>query len=100
MNYVERRPEGFYLSGSRVPLDCLVREYWQGEQPESIRQHFPALTLEQVFGALTFYLANKEEVDVSIRKGEEVEDAFAAFHPIPEELKKRLERARQPIHRD
>jgi hypothetical protein len=29
------------------------------------------LSLEQVYGAITFYLANQQEVDVSIRNGEE-----------------------------
>ena len=99
-NYVERRPEGFYLSGSRVPLDCLVREFWQGEQPDSIRRHFPTLTLEQVIGALAFYLANRKEVEASIHQHEAIEDRFAASHPVPEDLKKRLEASRQPAHGD
>ncbi len=95
-SYVERRPEGFYLSNSRVPLDCLVREYWKGESPESIRQHFPVLTLAQVFGAIAFYLANKEAVDASIHQHETVENEFAASHPIPEEIRQRLEHSRAP----
>ena len=36
-NYVERRDGGFYLVGSRVPLDAIVREYWSDELPEAIR---------------------------------------------------------------
>ena len=31
--------------------------------PESIVQSFPLLTLEQVYGALAFYLANRAEID-------------------------------------
>ena len=30
---------------------------------EAIAQAYPVLTLEQVYGALTFYLANRAEVD-------------------------------------
>jgi uncharacterized protein (DUF433 family) len=94
--YIEHRPEGFYLRGSRVPLDGLIREYWQGEPPESIRQHFPTLTLEQVFGALAFYLANKENVEAGMRDRERTEAAYATSHPIPERLLDKLKNARQP----
>ena len=97
--YVERRPDGFYLLDSRVALDYVVREYWNGEPPESIRQHFPTLTLEQVFGALAFYLANKDEVDASIRERDRVENTFASPTPIPDELRRRIQQARQPVRR-
>ena len=38
--------------------------------PESIAQSFPVLTLEQVYGAIAFYLANREMIDEYIRQGE------------------------------
>ncbi|MEB3151232.1 MAG: hypothetical protein VKL60_19710 [Sphaerospermopsis sp.] len=34
-----------------------------GESPESIAQNFPLLKLEQVYGGIAFYLANKELID-------------------------------------
>ena len=37
----------------------------------TIRQNFPSLTLEQVYGAIAFYLAHQEEVETNIREGEE-----------------------------
>lgn len=92
-SYVERRPTGFYLVESRVPLDCVVRGYWDGETPESIRQDYPTLTLEQVFGAIAFYLANKVEVDRVIGERERMEEAVATAHRVPAELKSKLERA-------
>ncbi|PYQ93569.1 MAG: hypothetical protein DMF95_24010 [Acidobacteria bacterium] len=42
--------------GSRVPLDSVVREFWDGQTPEAIRSDSPTLSLEQVYGAITFYL--------------------------------------------
>lgn len=84
---VERRAKGFYLAGSRVPLDAVVREYWKGEQPESIRAHFPTLSLEQVFGAIAFYLAHRKEVETVLQEREKVEDAFSASHTAPAELR-------------
>jgi len=57
--YVEPRNGGYYLKGTRVPLDSIVYSVKDGESPETIRQNFPSLTLEQVYGAITFYLWQK-----------------------------------------
>ncbi len=59
------------MEGSRVSLDSLVYAFLRGESPEGIAQSFPALTLEQVFGALTFYLANQQTVDRYMQQGQE-----------------------------
>ena len=61
--YVERRDGGYYISGSRVSLDSIVYAFLEGQTAEGIAQAFPALTLEQAYGAITFYLACREEVD-------------------------------------
>ena len=95
--YIERPHESFYLSGSRVPLAHIVREFQHGASPESIRSHYPTLTLEQVYGAITFYLANKAEVEKDIIEREREEDEFEKTHPFPQELKAKLERARQEM---
>lgn len=94
--FVEHRDGSYYLSGSRVPLALVVREFQHGESPEAIRSHYPALSLEQVYGAITFYLGNKEEVEQDIVGREYVEDEFSKTHPAPPELKEKLERARTP----
>jgi hypothetical protein len=39
----------------RIPLARLVREFQRGESPQTIRSHYPALSLEQVYGAIAFY---------------------------------------------
>ena len=91
--FVERRDDGFYLVGSRVPLDCVVREFRDGQSPEAIRSDFPTLSLEQVYGAITFYLGHKEDVDNDVAARERVEDAFTEAHPAPSHLKERLARA-------
>jgi hypothetical protein len=36
-DFVENRDGSFYLAGSRVPLDLIVREFQHGEPPEAIR---------------------------------------------------------------
>ncbi len=95
--YVERRHGSFYLIGSRVPLAHVVRQFQDGEAPEAIRLHYPTLSLEQVYGAITFYLGNKAEVEKDIAEREREEDEFENTHPFPSHLKEKLERARQEM---
>lgn len=61
--YVEKRDGGYYVAGTRVSLDSIVYEFRTGASPESIAQSFPVLRLEQVYGAVTFYLANQTEIE-------------------------------------
>ena len=96
-DFVERRDGSFYLIGSRVPLAHLVREFQQGEPPEAIRSHYPTLSLEQVYGAITFYLGHKSEVENDIAEREREEDAYSAAHPTPPDIKEKFERMRQQM---
>ena len=95
--YVEQRNGGYYVSGTRVSLDSIVYAYRVGESAESIRQNFPSLSLLQVYGAITFYLSNQHTVDAYLTETEKEWDEFARGHPLPEELRERLERARQEV---
>lgn len=52
--YIEERNGGFYVAGTRVSLDSIVYSFKAGDSPETIRQNFSSLTLEQVCGAITF----------------------------------------------
>lgn len=54
--FVERRDGSFYLIRSRLPLAHIVWQLQNGEPPEVIRLHYPTLSLEQVYGAITFYI--------------------------------------------
>jgi uncharacterized protein (DUF433 family) len=68
--YIEQRDEEYWLEGTRISLDSVVYSFLNGEAPESIAQNFPLLSLEQVYGAIAFYLANRELVDAYLKKGE------------------------------
>ncbi|NCR39656.1 MAG: DUF433 domain-containing protein, partial [Microcystis aeruginosa W13-11] len=61
--YIEQRDEEYWLEGTRISLDSVVYSFLNGESPKSIAQNFPLLSLEQVYGAIAFYLANRELVD-------------------------------------
>src|SRR4249920_2733314 len=65
--YVTRTTEGGYrVTGTRVSLDSVLHAYWEGELPEAIAADFPALSLEQVYGAITYYLHHQAEIDAYI----------------------------------
>ncbi len=70
-SYVTKIEDGYRLTGSRVSLDSIVYDWWNGLSPESIVENFETLTLEQVYGAIAFYLAYREEVDAQIRRHRE-----------------------------
>jgi uncharacterized protein (DUF433 family) len=97
-DFVEQRDESFYLVGSRVPLASIVREFQNGQSPEAIRSAFPTLTLEQVYGAITFYLGHRLDVDEDLTARARDEEAFSEIHPAPADLKAKLDRARHQLH--
>jgi uncharacterized protein (DUF433 family) len=98
--YIEQRNGGFYVAGTRVSLDSIVHSFKAGDSPETIRQNFSSLTLEQVYGAIAFYLAHEQEIDANIREGEE--EIQRPVPPLSESRPEgytRLERASHEISR-
>ena len=66
------------MADSRVSLDSVVLAFQQGLAPETIAAEcFPTLTLEQVYGAITYYLAHRPEIDTYLQH---TEREFEAFH--------------------
>ncbi|MBD1842270.1 DUF433 domain-containing protein [Cyanobacteria bacterium FACHB-63] len=70
--YVEEREGSYRILGKRVSLDSIVYAFLEGASPESIAQSFPALTLEEVYGAIAFYLANRSKIGAYLEQGKEV----------------------------
>lgn len=62
-SYVQQLGEDYMLSGSRVSLASIVMAWKEGLSPEAIRDDFPTLRLEQVYGAIAYYLANQSTID-------------------------------------
>ena len=95
--YITKLENGAYrIADTRVSLDSVVYAFWDGEMPETIVSHFPALQLEQVYGAIAFYLANRQEIDDYMRQGEiEFEKLSQEWGKKNESLYRKLEKARQ-----
>src|SRR5215467_3248377 len=67
-NYVEERDGGYYIVGTRISLDSIVQAFQDGESPEGILRSFPmAGPLVRIYGAITFYLENKEKVEAYLK---------------------------------
>ena len=96
--YVEMRSGGYYVAGSRVSLASIVYEYRDGATAETIRQNFPTLSLEQIHGAIAFYLGHSEEVEAYLREFEKKWDEFeGAAKPASSELQHRIEEAKKRL---
>ena len=97
--YVEERGGNYYVIGSRISLDSIVYAFCRGESPETICQNFELLRLEEVYGAITYYLANQAEIDAYItRQNEKWEEGRRNAEPLPADLRERLMRARDELH--
>ena len=68
--YVEQRDGGYWITGTRISLDSIVYAFRRGAAPESMQRALPLLTLEEIYGAITFYLAHEQEIDAYLAQAE------------------------------
>ena len=50
-----------------MTLDSLVDEFRNGATPEQIQDSFPSLSLGAIYGAIAYYLENREAVEAYLR---------------------------------
>jgi uncharacterized protein (DUF433 family) len=66
--YVEYRDDSYWIAGTRVSLKSIVLAFQDGLSPETIAAEcFPTLTLEEVYGAVAYYLGHQAEIDQFLR---------------------------------
>ncbi len=97
--YVEQHDGGYWIKGTRISLDSIVHAFNRGAAPESIKRSFPLLSLEEVYGAITFYLSHEKEIDdylvqVEAEFDSESRERNAQARAAKPELFQRLEKAR------
>jgi uncharacterized protein (DUF433 family) len=97
--YVEQRDGGYWIGDTRISLDSIVEAFKSGAAPESIKRSFPLLSLEEIYGAITFYLSHEQEIDSYLSQGEtqlntESEARKAQARAANPDLFERLEKAR------
>ncbi|HEY6344798.1 MAG TPA: DUF433 domain-containing protein [Bryobacteraceae bacterium] len=97
--YIEQREGNYYVAGTRISLESIVHAFRRGESPETICQNFELLQLEEVYGAVAYYLANQAEIDAYlIRQAEKWAEGKRDSEQLPADLRERLTRAREEIH--
>jgi len=88
------------IGATRVSLDSVVYAFQQGHAPETIQDQYPALSLEEVYGAIAFYLSNRGEVEDYLRRQEQRWEEFRqkseeSHSPVMQRLRKlKLESSR------
>jgi len=97
--YVQHREDGYWIDGTRVSLDSVVLAFLQGLSPETIAgECFPTLTLEQVYGALTYYLAHQTEIDAHLQRADpEFQALRQATHGAAGKFSNKLAQARRQM---
>ena len=97
--YVDQRDGNYYVSGTRISLDSLIHAFHRGESPETICQNFELLHLEEVYGAIAYYLANQITLDAYLlRQGKKWTEGKLSSEPLPASLRERLTRVRDETH--
>lgn len=51
------------IEGTRITVHRVALLYKQGQQPEEILQSYPHLKLSQIYTALAYFHANRDEIE-------------------------------------
>ena len=97
--YIEFHDEGYWISGTRISLDSIVYAFRDGLSPETIaRDCFPLLSLEEVYGAVAYYLGHQADIDAYLQRvaamTEQLRQQMRAAEP---EYYAKLAKARQEL---
>lgn len=86
--YVQKAGQVLRVAGTRVSLDSIVYAFREGQSAESIVESYPVLTLEQVYGALAFYLRHQAQIDEYLRREESADEKLRrTWAAYPSELR-------------
>ncbi len=70
--YIESKPGVVggepVITGTRVSVRTIVLAWRRGMAPEEMPDHYPTVTLAEVFEALSYYSDNKDEINGYIER--------------------------------
>ncbi|MEX2212721.1 MAG: hypothetical protein WD768_01250 [Phycisphaeraceae bacterium] len=94
--YVKTDEHGVYRVGKLgVMLDGIAYAFYEGDSAETIWQQYPSATLEEVYGAIAFILANRAEIENYLKRQEQEWERFKAeCDKNPSPVVERLRRLR------
>jgi uncharacterized protein (DUF433 family) len=94
------------IGDTRVTFDSVVTAFWRGATPEEIMSRFDVLTLPQIYGAISYYLTHREEVDAYLEQQREDAEKLrrkleaAGITPNGADVRERLLRRKEAAERE
>ena len=70
------------VAGRRVPVSSIYRWFLRGRAPEDILEKYEALSLAEVYAAIAYALANREEIAAEIADEDRLAQAARAAAPV------------------
>ena len=67
-----------HVGQTRVQFEAVICPFLDGSSPEEIQLMYPSLSLEEVYGTITHYLANRAESDEYLRRQDAAWEALRA----------------------
>ncbi len=64
------------VTGTRVPIDTIIRAYHQEDSAEDIVKSYDVLKLADVYFIIGYYLENQEEIDAYLQRREAEAEAI------------------------
>ncbi|GAC1447412.1 MAG: hypothetical protein PVSMB4_02780 [Ktedonobacterales bacterium] len=71
-SYVQQREGEFFVGDSGVTLHSIIANWQRGVGPERLQEAFPSLPLVAIYGAITYYLEHRDELDAHFRETAEL----------------------------
>ncbi len=69
VDYVTIDDHGVMRVGStHVMLDSIIASFHAGASAETIAQEFPGASLEEIYGAIAYFLGHREQVDAYLAR--------------------------------
>ncbi len=68
------------ITGTRITVGRITTLWKQGLMPEEIADNWGYLSMAQVYAALTYYHANREEIEQALQQDREDYDRLYAEH--------------------
>ena len=89
--YVEVHNGGYYIAGTRIGLDVITHDFRRGRSAEAIFDAYPSIgSLAKVYGAITFILEHRAEVDEYLADQERIFEEIKTQYPMPAEMIERV----------
>ena len=84
------------IEGTRIGIETVLEDFLEGASPEEIVVRYPNLTLEQIYAVITYYLANRAEIDAYMAEGRRmIEEAAQMQDKNPPAVILRLRRLKE-----